>query len=377
MKYETCFNRSNSKVEIEQKSNFSVIGVSCIFMGSMFLFGIFILLIQSATSYKSVDGDFLGLMGFFSAIVLIIGIALQVTNNKKIRNKLNEESVPIANKNKELAGKVGLEKYVYMVDDEAERKINFASNLRQNGDSLSKLWMPLETAEKETSWGLIGGIAEGIAGPAAGAAAAMKTIEENQRIRERNAGLLERNIKTLESRERLKNYFNTVAENIEKNPPKNITLEQAEKDYYADMTISPEVLFDNIEFRDTRITINKYTKSVRVNTEAIFHNDSKIANGYIDGSIMAKIYTISGVCVGNVYLILPKDGILRSCSAKIGGVGFAGKYSSSYYIKFVPVNLWLRKKLNIEKEGKITEETHNIIVDNLRKAYEGELIKNS
>lgn len=173
---------------------------------------------------------------------------------------------------KELAH-MGLAKIHEMDLDEARGAQGRAERIRELGTMLQRSVYQ----EKKNDWAVMGGIAEGIAGPAAGIAVAANAINDNARIEAENA-------MRRKSAAQTNIFFQNLASQAERNAPGVRSMEQLQKTYTLDLSWSPETLFSEIEISDTKVEIDTDTGAVLVSASC--KQNSKTIR--IDGALRAK-----------------------------------------------------------------------------------------
>lgn len=90
----------------------------------------------------------------------------------------------------EISNLVGNQKRVKMLSYLIQELDAQITKLREAEKATKELaWLYLQQQKKEKSWGTVGGLAEGIAGPAAGLAAALQVMENNREIQQYNAAM--------------------------------------------------------------------------------------------------------------------------------------------------------------------------------------------
>lgn len=279
---------------------------------------------------------------------------------EKKKNAKLEEYASIERKQKELAYKSGLEKYFQMDTDEAKEYQEGVDALLK----LSSLTVNSVYQEKEHDWATIGGIAQGIAGPAAGMAAALDAMQDNERIRAENA----------ERRDWAKNqglHYTQLA--IEKSmlKPRAHSMEELKNHYAVLMSWSPKTLFTFLKFHNICAAVDHECGSVTVSANWQQVNKSL----YIDGALRAKLYHDNN-CVGCAYLVFPKNGT-SGFKGKLSGICSVPKEkSTAYSVKIEPINLWeLAEKSNIKSHSNenLSDDEHDKIVQEYENQYYKEL----
>lgn len=255
-------------------------------------------------------------------IFLIIYNYISEEKKKENARKLKlKGQIQRADREKELAHIDEFEKAYKMNADERRSQQTLAAACRLVGDLVQKNVYQ----EKEKDWAILGGIADGLAGPGAGIATAIGTMQENQQIRERNAAHREAAIR--ESR-----LYNSLASNIQANSPAAIS----KQDYDVFLWWKPSTLFSFLRLSEPRIEVDSETGAVIVSVSCHKNNDCSIC---IDGSLRAKIYTSDGKCRGCAYLNFPAKGT-ENLSGNLSGICILPETTSKYTVVIEPMNLW-------------------------------------
>ena len=290
------------------------------------------------------------LISFILALI-IVPICTYIQEEKKKENarKLKlKGQIQRADREKELAHIDEFEKAYKMNADERSSRQALAAALRQAGNFMQQHVYQ----EKEKDWAILGGIADGLAGPGAGIATAIGTMQENQQIRERNAAHREAAIR--ESR-----LYNSLASNIQADSPAAIS----KHDYDVFLSWKPSTLFSLLQLDKPRIEVDSETGAVTV--FVYWHQDDKSI--CIDGSLRAKIYTSDGKCRGCAYLNFPSEGT-GGFWGKLSGICILPETTSKYTVVIEPMNLWefapkghpttrLHDKVTIEEHRKMVADS--------------------
>lgn len=225
-----------------------------------------------------------------------------------------------------LAQMKGLEKYHRMdVDRNQQDKKNVEAMSRLGKLSLQQSMNP----PVQKDWAIWGGIASGIAGPAAGIMTASKVIQDNAK---RKAGYADR----IEAGRRENEFWQTMARSYERRRQRVLSIEELEEKYEIIRLRKPAELFSLIQFGDPKIEVDKTTGAIIV---SVWWNqyDKSIC---IDGSLRAKIYTKSGKYAGCAYLVLPQNGTAES-GGKLSGI-CACPIGTNAYLQFLWRQFWWR-----------------------------------
>ena len=193
------------------------------------------------------------------------------------------------------------------------------------------------TQRKELDWATPGGIASGLAGPAAGLAVAMDVQAKNAEIRAQNAAMRNALAPALakamsndaEERMRVERLQKQIDEKIQAAQTKLVADDSAES------------CFDRLSFKNTAVDVSK-TGTCFVKTEAVLKNSFCIfddVNSVVDGTVIARILDGQQE-IGRAELVLPTPGISTYTSKLQGCCLFCGKPGAQYTVSFEAGNLW-------------------------------------
>ncbi|MBR3865150.1 MAG: hypothetical protein IKM67_00380 [Clostridia bacterium] len=195
--------------------------------------------------------------------------------------------------------------------------------------------------EKEHSWATHGGLASGLAGPAAGISVALDTMAENEQIRGRNAakkalyGPAEWNERdmAIDCQTRIKKYKKMIDEA----PLKLISKETSAECF-------DKLEFSNIDCKLSQAGTYTVSATVSLKTPIKFIKDG---DGVIDGTIRANIYD-GAHKVGFAVLVIPAEGINNYGYITGTFVGSPSpsdaQFNTKYTLKFEPIHLWAMEK---------------------------------
>lgn len=289
--------------------------------------------------------------------------ALEEKRNKEKEREISE---------KELAYTEGLEKIAKMRPCDIEeymKEIVRAKEELASTESLLKNRKMLY--ERKGDWAIAGGLAQGIAGPAAGVVAAQNVIRENQAIDLRNdnitSGLAQIQLYGLPKlKERV--------QELEKHIPEKVTIEELQKQYKVVLAWSPKTLFNKLNLRKKKCMRDKETNSIIVSTECTI---SKNFNFNIGGSLRAKLYTPDRKYVGCAYLNLPStlcsNNSFYSNNVLTGIITEPNLHDTIFLrdvkeyevrIEYVDLWVWVKKHNSSAKNrsDNLTDEEHRQIV---------------
>lgn len=261
---------------------------------------------------------------------------------------------------KTLAHMEGLEKFHYMDTEDARKYQEGFAAIRE----LGVIMQQSVYQEKKKDWAILGGIADGIAGPAAGLVTAVNAVNDNAKIEAENAARREWGAKQ-------NAFYRDLAMQAERERPRALSMTELQKKYTTLLSWSPATLVSLIRFSDTNADIDEQTGAVLVSTAWQQKNKSIC----IDGALRAKLYTSSGECAGCAYLVLPKTGT-AGFNGELSGICASPKKSDSYTVQIEPVDLWeLTSKENAKPRitDYLTDYEHRQLVSDYEAKYLSEL----
>ncbi len=191
---------------------------------------------------------------------------------------------------------------------------------------------------RKNDWAIHGGIANAIAGPAAGLVTAQNVINNNSMIDQYNANtrdigrwLYERNLSQLC---RDKRELKKCEQEIDEAKTKLVS-ETADRD-----------VFQSLQITDTQ-TIVSETGTVTITT-AVKQKEKSCVFGdiptVVDGTLKARLYKNNSL-VGEALLVFPKYGIEYGKKTKLKGMCLELPQSDiPYEVKFEPYHLWYMEK---------------------------------
>jgi len=194
------------------------------------------------------------------------------------------------------------------------------------------------TTQKEMDWAVHGGIASGIAGPAAGVATAMDIQQKNAQIRQQNK----------ENREKLAPVIATammVEKEMERDAKRlEYALDAAKTKLVSNM--SADECLSRIDFSDTTFEVAE-TGSITVTANAKLKTDFCIfddVEAVIDGTVIAQIYDGNSL-IGEAKMVLPVYGLKSNSYSPLKGMSLScGVKGKPYLIFFKPYKLWAMEK---------------------------------
>lgn len=283
----------------------------------------------------------------------------KIEAEEKRKEKL-EQQIKQEQEEAQLAHMEGLEKYHKMDVEEVRRRNEAIPVVRQLGLIVEQSVYQ----EKKHDWAVLGGIADGLAGPIAGIATAANAIQDNARIEAENAARREWGAQQ-------KAFYLDLASRAEQENAPALSMTELQKKYKAILDWSPCTLLALINTH-VKTEIDELTGAVTVSV-TWYQSDKSIC---IDGSLRAKIYTDDDKCVGCAYLVFPKIGTVRFSGRLRGICARPNKSATSYKVKLEPANLWeLASKENIvsRKTDDLTKEEHRKIVADLEADFKAEM----
>ena len=278
-----------------------------------------------------------GIQGTNSQLIdaYLLGMDVAAGSDKAERiRKLRQEEAEIKDKNRQYLNERGRNKRIRICRDkiaEQERIIN-ACELERSGNAAGASTM----MQKEKSWGTAGGIASGIAGPAAGIVAAAGTQQQNMKIREYNqavAGLAFMMDKQIADREYVaKKEKESWEERLKKVETALVEmLDESELMKYLDISFIEQSLSET--------GAGRVRLSISYKMPLLIYED---AEAVVDGSI--KVLLKDGEkTVGEGLLVFPFEGaggVFRTevvCEPK-------ETIPESFTVSFMPNALWAIEK---------------------------------
>lgn len=257
----------------------------------------------------------------------------------------NEQEMTFIKRASELVSLSGCNKRVKMLSnllDDYDRQIQAMCEREEALKSMSHFY--LSQQQKEPSWAIMGGIAEGIAGPAAGIMAASETIANNTKIREHNAAMQQA------SKSALGGTIDLSFQKRDLEEKRAHIYQQLEKAREKIILSKPtkEEIWKNINMG--KATVVKAPSgvlhvSMPISLKAAFELDApdnvKLC---VDGVICAEVW-FDDTLVDSVYFPLPLHGIPHKRTWEITLEGMCNKsveYNGEYTIRIADrQNLWV------------------------------------
>ena len=228
----------------------------------------------------------------------------------------------------------GAEKRITMALEEIPPLKSLIAQLKTRADSISNTY-DRTTRSNEVSWATLGGIAAGIAGPAAGLAVAMDVQARNAEKRAHNEAALSstkdmlvsmhlQNFREQTDVEKRIELWKSIAEEAKNKLVEEVSGEKLIKD------LNPKV--NSIEILSTGNV--ELLVDVKKKTIKIFDSVTAV----IDGSFKANLL-VNGEVVGTAFLTLPYCGSENTVTLKTIFVDITKK-ASKYDVEFEPYNLF-------------------------------------
>ena len=237
--------------------------------------------------------------------------------------KTQQKYLEKENEQKHLSTLRGLEKYRAM--DEAD-----AAAYARGVEAIRQLGMIMQESvyqEKEKDWAVLGGLADGVAGPVAGIATAANAIQENVRIREENearrAWGVQQNL-----------YMSNLAAQAEEKRPYAMSMEELQKHFRADFWKKPSEFMKMLNMETVKIHPEPDSHAVTI--VASWTRKEDIC---IDGSIRAMLYDDEHRYLGCAYLALPKVGT-ASERGEISGICANPLSKNIASVEYEAISLW-------------------------------------
>ncbi|SEA49776.1 hypothetical protein SAMN05216349_11463 [Oribacterium sp. KHPX15] len=255
-----------------------------------------------------------------------------IENRKEaaLNAKKDEERIEYNELNK-YSGFKGRDKRIAILSAERTAALESAKTLRNGAQAIMGA-----SQQKEHDWAIHGGIASGIAGPAAGLAAAADIQAKNAQIRAQNeanakafAPLMMTSLSGAADYDR---HARALQEEIEAAKIKLVSNDDA------------KTCLSKITFSDTKVEVSEtgtctVTTSAKLATPMIIFDD---VDAIIDGTIIANIYE-GKTLVGVASLVLPKYGIKGETKLK-GMCLFCGTKGKTYTVEYAATNLWAMER---------------------------------
>lgn len=236
----------------------------------------------------------------------------------------------------------------------AAEKRRDAKESRQSADSYGQSAAKLAAYNKGSDWAILGGIADGIAGPAAGVATALSVQQSNAQRAAQNDSFIRSTASVMNimrehayDMEREANKHDEKAKELDRQKAAlDNDISRANVALVGD-TPADEIL-SMLSFGYTDISVSEtgaFTVKVYVSlprNNLLIYGDTPAV---VDGTLLANLYQNKDY-IGSAKLVLPAGGLAPgSRSVTLQGMGLAGaKPHAKCQIEFVPHKLWLIEK---------------------------------
>lgn len=224
----------------------------------------------------------------------------------------------------------GREKHIRMLTDYREMLIERRAGKRTINSSAFM--------QKEHDWAVLGGLASGIAGTAAGVATAVNAQAKNAQIRQNNARI---NASVYEVNKKIQADIDALDASIKSFEQ---SIEAATNKLVGEIDdASSKMLMNELVFSDADIAVTK-TGAIKIEVEVKTKQEQSLFDGtvcaHIDGIIKAEFFSNNNA-VGYAYLTLPMHGCY-TFPHKINGICTSTTNpNAKYSVKYSPVSLWL------------------------------------
>lgn len=225
----------------------------------------------------------------------------------------------------------GRDKRIAMLTDEYNAQINCANTMMQGSSAILAA-----TQQKEKDWALMGGIASGLAGGAAGVATAADIQRKNAEIRAGNRARMQAVMPEVTT------YYKIAGESRQKAQSLLHEIDRAKTRLVSDESAS--VVLQNLEFTDTHISVSE-TGTCLVTTMVRLKHPVKVFDSLaiIDGVILAKIQAGSN-CIATAQMVLPTFGVNQGYVEISGMCVECANPGTKYQVQFDASNLWIMER---------------------------------
>lgn len=255
----------------------------------------------------------------------------KVVSQRFILNRLEEKRAEERkeferlNKYSDLTGKA---KRIAMLSDQAAELRESANRQEQIASRYMR-----SGQEKERNWAIWGGIADGIAGPGAGAATAVDIQMQNMQIRAENE----------ERRQAALPVYRFMTDSASKDRRNADKIKKEIENFKLKLVgeESSAELMKKISFQNTDVLVSE-TGAAMVCTSASLDPEFRIFDdvpAVVDGTIIAKIYDGDQLC-GTAQMVLPMYGLGRNITLKGICIECCCEPGKSYTAEFSAKNLW-------------------------------------
>lgn len=255
---------------------------------------------------------------------------------KENRQKQAQSNIHKYKKSIKYAELIGREKRLAMLNDElaAAEKLQAESRAAMMQLTHGNLHASLE---KEKDWAITGGLVQGIAGPAAGVAAALEVQEENKQIRKRNEerkkDYVKNNADTIVEAAKKDNRLNdkvaSLRKKINETPLKRVSNTSAEE-------VFKKLKFGQIDYTISKSGLIRVTALVSSEIKYIYENVPAVVDGTLKGVLFQNEKEI-----GNALFVLPRNGVSDKF-VNVTGICINANVDNETPIRvsFAPYHLW-------------------------------------
>lgn len=259
-------------------------------------------------------------------------------------------------KAEKLASLYGKEKRKFMLRELIEgvnSSITKYASANGAADKMASVATAYAAAAPKEDWAILGGIAEGIAGPAAGAAVAMNAMQENAKAKKEHMDMAT-SLYVMGLRAEAEAKANIEQGTKERDELLKRMTSVSRKKVFGEDVVDEKELFRLMEIKATI----KKEESAALRVQATVNTSSNFCLGYysditafknisskkslaIDGTLLANVYC-GRKLVGTALLPLPIDGIGKKTHyVRLEGICKNYCWKDDYTVKFSPHKLWL------------------------------------
>lgn len=316
----------------------------------------------------------------FNKIKSVIDEEQNIKNNEEKQAELNEIKAIEQEKEASLtkyAGYFGRDKQIVYYTEllkKAQEPLDEYNDSKEAADTAKSVYNALSNSvepqyKRKQDWSIAGGIASGLAGPAAGISIASD-------IQRKNAEIDEYNRNAEEQAKRQKEEFRKIGSEVGNSFMEKYnsswgreTLKRAREQVKFYNEKIEKVKIKLLEERDPvellamlSPTVKSVSTTETGTVESVISVDScnvKIfeeVNAVIDGSFSAVLWDDDDNFAGEIVFVLPFDGSAEKQSIK--GMCTSAKHSKNYRLEFIKPKLWL-----IESDTQTSSENKNVNIN--------------
>lgn len=270
----------------------------------------------------------------------------KITEQKQPRNiKPNKNEETFINRSSKLFHLYGRDKRTQMLTNLIQDYDDKIQGLKDGEKALIQLGMIYaDQQQKESDWAIVGGIAEGIAGPAAGLAAAANTMASNTKIREHNAAMRRASMDIMSGipelsgdRYKLEKEREHIRQQLRAAESKVVLAEPSKNEIWKNTKAGKSAVKKNES--------GVLTVTLPITIKEPFVLD--IPDGVsmvVDGTIKGEVW-FEDKLVGDVHFPLPLSGIPTNMTEEVALDGMCGRsveFDGEYTVKIADdQNLWI------------------------------------